>query len=417
MLRRFTCAVFVALIILQVNSVNAQSLALQRESFGVSASNDVQQNLPKPTVILVQGFKTTTVLFGGTGSFCTPQAQVWKPGLESDFGALPNWLTQDGYQDIRIAYLTTNHDETPSLEINAVCLQAQVVDALSTSASGKIVLIGHSMGGLVVRAYVDSPLYVADAKMRGDDFIKSVFTIGSPNQGVPLHFFLNLLLNCEAPNTRQRAACEFSNFEWMQSFNERHPHRGSSIPLYLVGGTRHNLPAGMFIGLWVGSIAGAHDGTIPVASATNVEGKHQAIRVDEGHLPIVGFPAYFHVADSAQRTQTYTYCLRPVLVENNPDGCMMPASNDLWWRAIVWYGFLAGVILYAGISWFLVLKKLREPIRNLRRIITFALVAGFLLGLYLVAAWANLFWGLVAGFAITFAVAATLVWRELPTRS
>ncbi|MDQ4077773.1 MAG: alpha/beta fold hydrolase, partial [Chloroflexota bacterium] len=53
--------------------------------------------------------------------------------------------------------------------------------ALRGSGSDKVILVGHSMGGLVARAYVQSSQY------RGD--VERLITLGTPHRGTPEAYF------------------------------------------------------------------------------------------------------------------------------------------------------------------------------------------------------------------------------------
>ena len=79
-------------------------------------------------------------------------------------------LRQAGYQAYSVGYPSTRAD----VERHARCLKS-IVDGLPEAS--KIHFVGHSMGGLVIRAYLADP-----SSLRGERLGRMVM-IGTPNHG------------------------------------------------------------------------------------------------------------------------------------------------------------------------------------------------------------------------------------------
>ncbi len=146
--------------------------------------------LTKPPLILVHGWQGLSQTggyhcsdgiyryqrFSDTYSNSTLKA-------EDDTSALADWLKDWGY-DVWIAHLETGPNHTDSLEQNAKCLRDQIKSVASINPR-PITVVAHSMGGLVSRAaigYLDSSAQV-----------KALYTLGSPNAGLPTDVLVFLL--------------------------------------------------------------------------------------------------------------------------------------------------------------------------------------------------------------------------------
>jgi triacylglycerol lipase len=64
-----------------------------------------------------------------------------------------------------------------SIDELAVALEGAIGDLLAQTGAGKVVLVGHSMGGLIARAYL---------ARRGGDRVAALVTIGTPHHGSDL---------------------------------------------------------------------------------------------------------------------------------------------------------------------------------------------------------------------------------------
>lgn len=112
-------------------------------------------------------------------------------------------------------------------------LRNAIALAKATTNQDKVILIAHSMGGLVSRAYVEGPDY--------DDNVFALFTFGSPDLGVPedlLKFFANERSLGEYCGDYQAVLCEFS-VPGMILFNQDYKKQ-PDVVYHLVSGDAPN---------------------------------------------------------------------------------------------------------------------------------------------------------------------------------
>ena len=84
-------------------------------------------------------------------------------------------------RDLKALYTINLDPEFLSIDAFADQLAARVQKIRAVHRQQKLVLIGHSMGGLVCRAYIDR---------YGDDAVQKVITLGSPHHGTVLAYLL-----------------------------------------------------------------------------------------------------------------------------------------------------------------------------------------------------------------------------------
>lgn len=210
----------------------------------------------KPVLVLVRGFHGIPMFDPPIYDECRDQAyrvrlsdlpNNFPEYVKNDFGGFPKWLIEDGW-DVWIAHIETGTKRTPSTTENALCLKRQIANIRSITGASKIVLIAHSMGGLVARAYIESPyLYSKD--------VSTLVTLGSPHVGTSLGTPL-----CLALHNTQYAACEFSIF--IDSFNDQHRKNGS-VKYHFISGDK--TPLGL-IGPLNYIVDGPNDGVVGLQS-------------------------------------------------------------------------------------------------------------------------------------------------------
>lgn len=278
----------------------------------------------KKAVILVQGFQ-------GLGNI---QYDCYADGIahyddgnqnfeenSPDIGNIADWLTEAGF-DVWSSHLSTGPDYTASLRSNAQCLRNQIEQVRDFSIGGKVILIAHSMGGLVSRAYLEDPsLYEND--------VETLITLGTPHLGTPYGVLtkLNDLLNFRGNLTcdNQIALCEFT--EGISEFNRDYSSRAPGVEYYLVGGDLSFWDAnekGKLINLIIG---GPDDATIPTYSATHLNyGVTQSLVTSEAHNDGVGNHSYFKPEAGDALSFAYYYCILPV-IQGNPYGCQHTVAS------------------------------------------------------------------------------------------
>ena len=168
------------------------------------------------------------------------------PAAMNDFGVFPRQLLQAGYE-VWIAHVATGPLRTPSIFTNANCLKQQLayIHQTDDNPNGKVILIAHSMGGLVGRGYLESDKYAGD--------VERLITLGTPHAGTTYAtLFCNLL---------DLAACQFTP-AGMLAINVMHQPR-IDVPYDLIGG---DLNPGL-AGLSLLRSDGPNDGVVGASSA------------------------------------------------------------------------------------------------------------------------------------------------------
>ena len=214
-------------------------------------SNNSQS--PKPVVVLVRGW-------GGVDSVdhhCTTQPSH-QPG--NYFGDLPQNLVGRNY-DVWEVNIDTGPSGTPSIEDNASCLETQL-NSLQTNPNVKhssYILVAHSMGGLISRAYLEGALGYTPT------IVSTLITVGTPHTGATLGY-----LACLRHILTDKAACEFSPLG-ATLFDARYNNRNPNVNYYFIGGDPSPTVQPIFIDgkplelSW--QIDGPHDGVVGLASS------------------------------------------------------------------------------------------------------------------------------------------------------
>lgn len=135
---------------------------------------------------------------------------------------------------------------SPVAEENAPQVALAIDRALAdprAQGQTKVVLVAHSMGGLVSRAYLESDLY------RGD--VVALFTLGTPHVGVPVNVLSTWVevltlgaISLDDYCIAQPVVCQFSDneasnppgFSGIETFNAVHSERAAGVYYHLLGG-------------------------------------------------------------------------------------------------------------------------------------------------------------------------------------
>jgi pimeloyl-ACP methyl ester carboxylesterase len=228
---------------------------------------------------------------------------------------LPDWLRSDGY-DVYVAQYQNDSYDTPSIEELAEWLSTQVESLATLSPTGTVILIAHSLGGLVVRACIDSARYQKLATHLGRSPIEKAFLVGTPHQGTGFRKLLRLAM--DFPNSPNQVACrQMSDQTYMRRFNQRYTHYDSPVPYFVIGGQRVKTPLGHLFSayLWL-TQKDISDGIFTVRNTTTLPGKYVFAVVSACHEPPLGDQYFEKQADGAA-SETYLRCIRPVLQEEN----------------------------------------------------------------------------------------------------
>jgi len=224
---------------------------------------------------------------------------------ESGFLQVANALSAS--YSVFFADIQSNALYTPPIEQNVQKLIEAIDQAKATTpAQPKVILIAHSMGGLISRAYIEN-----NSVYRGD--VKELFTFGSPHNGVyeaVLGYFASpggLVSYC----LLQPAVCEFST-PGMWLFNLRYSARNTNVKYHTVNGNANSPLSGL--GKVLEALTpGEDDATVSVSSGLGLTGYLDRKETEEVHASQLGTKDYFK-SDAGQST-SYTQCLKPVLVD------------------------------------------------------------------------------------------------------
>ena len=244
------------------------------------------------------------------------------------FNPVRGTLSNTGYFPVE-AMIQTSSGYTPTLQTNALKVRAGIDTALYTTGQPRAILFGHSMGGLVSRAYVESSLYRND--------VSQVFTFGSPHRGIPNLVTLACVIN-------QPAVCQMSK-PGMLLFNVTHGQR-ASVGYHTIGGNAPlwrqqpicfrilrrrfcfgsiTLPDFNFrnFGGWLAGLAipGGDDGLAQTYSSSGMPGSIDRFNTQEVHIaPQLGSRDYYSWGGSLS-SQAYAQCVSPVLVQRSRTQC------------------------------------------------------------------------------------------------
>lgn len=232
-----------------------------------------------PVVVLVHGFQG----FGGDDATRCLDTPLRYPAETRAFGDLSARLDRAGAA-VYVARYRSNVDGTDDLATAAACLGRQIAAVRSARGAPRVVVVGHSMGGIVARRYIEGADYQAD--------VSALVTLGAPHLGIPgagrllrLLYPLPYGLDCR----RHPGACELFP-ERMAAFNQRHVPT-ADVAYRFVGGTRGWLAS------WL--IAGQDDGLVATRSAVGTKLRHgasAAATVHDAHTDFGGFVADHYLA-------------------------------------------------------------------------------------------------------------------------
>jgi len=255
----------------------------------------------KYPIVFVNGWSGSS--FESSGICDSPNPPDYFENLDDDF-------IHSGF-NVYYADLVTSPCGTPSLYVNAKLLKLSIEKAKRETGSDKVILITHSMGGLVARSYMEGPNY--------NDDVSLFFALGVPNKGVPLSSLLTVLgIPSFTPTlcVTQPAICEMTG-GGMLLFNKIYK-KPNDISYHLISGTGDDLnllgklSSSFMLGI-------PNDGLIPLYSGLGISNVDQFI-TDENHN-ILGPNNYFHTRNDGYQSQTFTSCLKPLLIDNVIDNC------------------------------------------------------------------------------------------------
>ena len=229
----------------------------------------------------------------------------------SSFRFMARWLSRDGFP---VFYATGIRPEQ-TLYANARRLREVINTVKRETGAEKVVLIGHSMGGLNARAYTETTLYQGD--------VAAVFTLGSPHAGV--YLWRDLLVREMTTGNTQPSTRELLP-QHMALFNRANAN-SHEVPYYLVAGNVARQEALDFLRFWP-----PNDGLITVWSALALEGPSvQRILTEDAHAwsnqtVLLGIPSYLWPQ------ALYLSTIRPVLTSAPTTSREFPRVREGLWE-------------------------------------------------------------------------------------
>lgn len=265
----------------------------------------------RPPIILVHGWKGSPnpLDFLACQAMSTP---VPLPTDPADFPHFEENVAPLGYTKVYRAQLLSSPCFTPRMAQNIPYLRAAIAQALTGTKQSQVIIIAHSMGGVIAREYIeDTSLYQND--------VCALITLGSPHRGVDIsaNYLGSLLaplgMGVEFYIAKQEVMTDFLRVT-MDTYNRNHGWR-SGLPYYLINGDlrlQDRTILGQLIYLLSGGLAS--DGFVAVQSGaalrqgTPVPAGVSVTRVPsipEAHSTSLGNPHYF----STPTSQTQDYVL------------------------------------------------------------------------------------------------------------
>ncbi len=279
----------------------------------------------KPPIVMVHGWNSNA-----EGTF-----------KEGSGPNVPDALVQAGYH-VEFANLYTKIEYTPKLDDNVPRLVEAIDRAKAATGQPKVILIAHSMGGLVSRHYIEGDSYDCnDPKKRCD--VSALFTFGSPHSGVAVRDYLSLGSAPGGP-----AIYDMSE-EGTRIFNATYSRR-AGVDYHLIGGDAPMdseiilhcnyiwgvpyfcwpewRPISRSLAGWTGGllIDGQDDAFVSTDSATGLAGWADRASTDEVHGSLFGDRTYFNRQGDLSRS--YYQCLKKVLVDKTATTCGQWSDKD-----------------------------------------------------------------------------------------
>ena len=311
----------------QINNVPAGTYTIRPSRAGWTFGSTQFQN-DRLTIQAVGG----TISRNITGYDRNPIVYVigWTDNSDGRrFRPVTDTLSVAGYMPF-IAPIQTSLLYTPPFRTNALNVRTGIDTALYTTGQPRVILFGHSMGGLVSRTYVEGDLYRND--------VSQMFTFGSPHRGIPNLVTLACVVN-------QPAVCQMSK-PGMLLFNITHGQRpivgyhniGGDAPLwrrqqicFRIFGRRIcigsiTLPDFTFrnFGGWLTGllIPGGDDALAQTYSSSGMPGFIDRFITQEVHItPTLGSRDYYDWNGGNLSAQAYGQCVNPVLVQRSRTQC------------------------------------------------------------------------------------------------
>lgn len=344
------------------------TLAESADPVSLTATIAAEFSAAPPPLVLIHGIRP---LLPCDGHLLPPdpvpyyQDQYWRR-LDQDLAAAGFSLTY--------AMIESDLCHTVSIEENVPYLIDAIDRALAKNpGQEKVVLIAHSMGGLISRAYIENPgLYRDD--------VAAIYTLGAPHLGTSVAALAGLIgefwgsqtlaFACSEDGLSQEALCQFADdesdptfqeayelgFRGSETFNATYAERAPGVTYHLIGGDVANILDRGAIGAIIGLILdGPDDGIVPLGSSLGVASLSGRVppmtealdRIETYELHVSEFAignlegkdySYFTrniglLNPDSVPPQTFTYCLQSSLARRDTalgHVCGAVSAVDAW---------------------------------------------------------------------------------------
>lgn len=280
----------------------------------------------------------------------SPCKDIGEGGANKTFSGVDEIFKNKDYP-VYFAPLKSSICHTPRIQNNVSRLKNTIDTAKNETNNDKVIVIAHSMGGIVSRAYIEGDTYEDDVIM--------LFTYGSPHQGAEVEHVKNLALTIIfAPDVFGATACGFIlpfpenlactaaallpdwavalaleayldglfglggqkvaedlSIEGMETFNKIHSTRTNGVRYEIDGGSAPNSSRND-LGKDLNQILpGDDDGFIQTHSSTVLPGVPltQTRITDEVHVLQLGDRSYFE--RDGGLSKSYNECIKKILID------------------------------------------------------------------------------------------------------
>lgn len=279
----------------------------------------------KPPIVFVHGWQGASLPSNCTEDHKTQRIQDIKDDNGNYFSEVDDLLENAGYP-IYYAHLISNPCYTPPVEGNAQYVKEAIDQATRETGHDKAILIAHSMGGLVSRAYLESSDYEQD--------ISALYTFGTPHHGTPADLLLTLAFGAPGVDTLnayctlyQPAVCDFTT-TGAAMFNLFHFKRAEDVAYHLISGDAPFETRNAQAKITDFLIPFGDDGIVPTSSGRGIflSGISERWETDENHGNFSNeayhwtyFDPRITAGQNVGESRSYQECLKPILVdgENN----------------------------------------------------------------------------------------------------
>jgi pimeloyl-ACP methyl ester carboxylesterase len=260
----------------------------------------------KPIVIWIHGYQ------GFTQKQISSEQGITKydPSKAKDevYVDMIDWIHNDGF-DVWIAHYDSGPEGTPTAYFNATRLAKQLDYVRQQEPGSPLILVAHSLGGLVARAYLETGRYKTSD-------IKALVTLGSPHKGVSNNTFVLTL--CRLIPSLKKGCNPNTQFALLEAlsiatFNDNYNKRTEGVDYYVLNGKVDSSNLNAQGRLFSQFIPGDDDALIQTDSGIGLKDVKVSLVTKEVHSTDFGLKSYYNNPIS----ESYTRCIQPLIQSAN----------------------------------------------------------------------------------------------------